>query len=303
MQLQQKIEEALEGREGKFGISIKHLQSNEEVNINEKHLFQMASVFKVPILLTLFEKIHEGKIELSKKVTITNEDRVPGSGIFQEMDLDLTVTIKDLATMMIIVSDNLATDILYRLLGQEAIQGTVQSIGMEKMTIKHSCWELLCLTVGMEPVDYSKDSYDELVSKLYSEKDYSDSYVLQVDQENNLCTPKEMAVIFEKLSTGSFINDKISRGVLDVLSRQQFGQRIPGRLPSHVKVAHKTGTIATTVNDAGIVYLPDDKGEYIISVFSVGNDETYKGAETIAMISEIAYNHFVEETLTTSSLV
>ena len=296
MHLQQKVEDALKAQNGEFGIYIKHLQTGEEVRVNDDRLFQMASVFKVPILLTLFEQVNQGKLSLSQRITITEEDKVPGSGVFQEMDVDLSVTIKDLATMMIIVSDNLATDMLYRLLGRDAIQKTMDELGLEKMRISHSCWELLCLTVGMEATPYSPESYRELVSRVYGEGDYSDSYVLRTDQENNVCTPKEMATIFEKLASGAFISEGVSEDILDILFRQQLGQRIPGRLPSHVKVAHKTGTIATTVNDAGIVYLPDGKGEYVISAFSVGNEETYKGAETIALISELAYHHFIEKT-------
>ncbi|MET3576128.1 serine hydrolase [Bhargavaea ullalensis] len=296
MSLQQKIEDVLKEQKGEFGIYIKHLQTGEEVRVHDDRLFQMASVFKVPILLTLFEQVNQSRLKLDQRITITEEDRVPGSGVFQEMDVDLSVTIKDLATMMIIVSDNLATDMLYRLLGRDAIQKTMDELGLEQLTIRHSCRELLCLTVGLEAAPYSPESHKELVSRLYGEGDYSDSYVLQTDQENNVCTPREMAVIFEKLASGDFISDKVCADILDILFRQQLGQRIPGRLPSHVKVAHKTGTIATTVNDAGIVYLPGGKGEYVISVFSVGNEETYKGAETIALISELAYHHFVENT-------
>lgn len=300
MLLQEKIEEILKSTEGKFGISMKHLESGEEVNINENDQFQMASVFKVPILLTLFDQIHKGKIDLGDRITITKEDHVPGSGVFQEMDPGVSVTIKDLATMMIIVSDNLATDILYRMLGKETIQKTMTELGLEKTTIAHSCWELLCLTVGMETVPYSEDNLKELTARLYSDEDYDSSYVLQEDKENNVCTPKEMTRLFELLANGEFVSEKCSNEVIDVMLRQQLSQRIPGRLPFGTKVAHKTGTIASAANDAGIVYLPDSKGTLIISVFSVGNSRTYIATEVISRISEIAFNHFVGEPAVTN---
>src|SRR5699024_4805105 len=106
MSLQQKIEDIIQETSAIFGVSIKHTETKEEVNINEDKLFQMSSVFKVPILMTLYEKVFNGEIDLTERVKITEEDRVPGSGVIQEMDPGIEVTIKDLATMMIIVSDN-----------------------------------------------------------------------------------------------------------------------------------------------------------------------------------------------------
>lgn len=296
MNLQQKVEEILQGTSATFGISIKHTLTNEEVNINEDQLFQMASVFKVPILMTLYEKVFNGEIDLNKRIEITAKDRVPGSGVIQEMDYGVEVTIKDLATMMIIVSDNLATDKLYHMLGKEAIAETLYSLGLESISVNHSCWELLSFAVGMEPQPYSESVFEEMNRRLFSdEEEYTDDIVLQADKENNLCSPKDMTNLLEKLNNKEFINASCSDAVLDIMLRQQLGQRIPGRLPSGTKVAHKTGSITSALNDAGIVYLPNDKGEYIISVFSFGNTLNYEGIDVIARISQTAYEHFLHQ--------
>lgn len=293
MKLQEKVEEILRARDTTFGISIKNLQTNEEVNINEDQLFQMASVFKIPILLTLFDQVYAGKIDLTKRIKITKKDYVPGSGVIQEMDPGIEVTVKDLATLMIIVSDNLATDKIYHMLGPEAIEKKMREIGLDNIKIKHSCWELLSLTVGMEPKAYTDERFAELHKRLYSDEKFGDDYVLRVDKENNLCTPKEMTSLLEMIANGEFVSEECSERILDIMFRQQLNQRIPGRLPFGVKVANKTGTIASAVNDAGIVYLPDNKGAFVISVFSQGNEEVYSGAETIAQISKAAFDYFL----------
>ena len=73
MSLQQKIESYIENIDATFGIYIKHLGTNEEVNIQENQLFQMASVCKVPILATLYEKVYKGEIDLQERIKLVEE--------------------------------------------------------------------------------------------------------------------------------------------------------------------------------------------------------------------------------------
>lgn len=295
MNLQVKIEKLLEETDATFGISIKHLQSGEEVRIRADERFQMASVFKVPILLALFEQAHEGRIDLTTRIALTEEDRVPGSGILQELDPGLPVTIRDLATLMTIVSDNMATDVLLGMLGKDAVRDTVRRLGAESIAIAHSCWELLSLAVGMEPVPYSEEAWKQLTERLEMDVDEEpgqENQVMRKDRTNNLCTPDDMTAILTWLAEGTFISPAVSEAVLDILCRQQLNNRIPARLPAGTKVAHKTGTIASAVNDSGIINLPGGKGALIISIFSAGNPTTESGEAVIARIAETAYRHF-----------
>ncbi|KZE38801.1 hypothetical protein AV656_07825 [Bhargavaea cecembensis] len=297
MSLQGKIEKLLGETSARFGVSIRHLQSGEEVRIRADERFQMASVFKVPILLSLYEQVHEGRIDLTTRVALTKEERVPGSGILQELDPGLPVTIKDLATLMTIVSDNMATDVLLGMLGKEDVQETMKRIGAENISIVHSCWELLSLAVGMDPVPYSEESWKQLNERLemdVDEESGKENLVMRTDLENNLCTPDDMTAILTKLAEGAFIDPAVSGAVLDILYRQQLNDRIPGRLPAGMPVAHKTGTIASAINDAGIIGLPGGKGPLVVSIFSADNPTTESGEAVIARIAETAYRHFTE---------
>lgn len=296
MSLQQTIEKILAETSATFGVSIKHTATKEEVNINENKPFQMASVFKVPILLTLYEKAFNGEIDLTERVEITEEDEVPGSGVIQEMDPGINLTIKDLATLMIIVSDNLATDKLYHMLGKESIAQTLVNHGLDDIYIHQSTWDLLSYAVGVKPKSFSKDALDELNERLFSDKEeYRDDIVFKEDVTNNMSTPRAMTRLYEMLDNKQFISAECSEAVLDILSRQQMSQRIPGRLPFGTKAAHKTGSIGSAINDAGIVYLPDDKGAYIISLFSVDNETSVAGVDIASRISKAAYDYFLEQ--------
>lgn len=296
MNLQQKIESYIDNIDATFGIYIKHLGTKEEVNIKEHQLFQMASVVKVPILVTLYEKVYKGEIDLHERIKLVEEDYVPGSGVFQEMQYGIEPTIKDLATMMIIVSDNLATDKVLGILGgTHEVEEKMHQLGFSDIYTKHTIWELLSLSAGIPPQPYSLKLFDEIIGRLIDGEYDWNSIVFQESTENNVSSAKDMSLLLEKIALGDFVSEECSSEIREILFKQHFQQRIGGLLPRNKKVANKTGSLGTMFNDTGIVYLPDNKGEFVITVYSIGNSLEYKGDEPIARIAEIAYQHFMKE--------
>lgn len=295
MSLQQKIESYIKDIDATFGIFIKHLGTNEIVNIQGNRLFQMASVFKVPILATLYERVYKGEIDLNERIKLNEEDFVPGSGVFQEMAYGIEPTIKDLATMMIIVSDNLATDKVMSLVGgARNVQEKMHQMGLNDIYIKHTCWELLSLSAGIPSQAYSLELFDQIIGRLIDGEYDWDSIVFQESTENNVSSARDMSRLLEKIALGEFVSEECSREIREILFKQQYQQRIGGLLPRNKKVANKTGSLGTMFNDAGIVYLPDNNGEFVITVYSIGGSLEYKGDEPIARIAEMAYSYFME---------
>lgn len=295
MSLQQLIEAYVKDIEADFGIYIKNLQTNEEVNIQGEKLFQTASVMKLPVLATLYEKVYQGEINLHERIQLTEQDYVPGSGILQEMEYGIKPTIKDLATMMIIVSDNLATDKLLKIVGGvHPVQETMAKLGFKNIYIKHSIWELLSLSVGIPNQRYSSELFNEIIRRLKEQEVDWGSVVYQHNKESNVSSAKDMSLLVELFVKGEFVSTKCSSDILDILFRQHYQQRIGGLLPRNTPVANKTGSLGTMFNDAGVVYLPDDKGQYVICVFSNGHSLEYEGNEPIAQISKLAYDYFLD---------
>ena len=300
MELQQKIEQYISEIDASFGISIKHLETEEEVNIQGERLFQMASVVKVPIIATLYDLAQRGEIDLNERIKMLKEDYVPGSGVFKAMDSGIEPTIKDLATMMIIVSDNQTTDKLLNLVGAAAVQEKMQSIGLENIHIKHSIWELLSLSAGRSAHPHTKEIADEIIRDLEEGKYDTESIVFQESTESNTSSPKDMTSLLEKIALGDFVSKDCSSAIHEILLKQQYQQRIGGLLPRNTKVANKTGSLGSLFNDAGIVQLPNDKGAFVITVYSIGSSLDYNGDEPIARISRMAYEHFVDNENTSS---
>lgn len=296
MDLQQKIEKYISEIDAFFGISIRHLETQEEVHIQGDRLFQTASVVKVPILATLYDLAERGEIVLTQRIKMLEEDYVPGSGVFKAMDSGIEPTIKDLATMMIIVSDNQATDKLLNLVGgAAAVQEKMQSIGLENIHIKHSIWELLSLSAGKSPQPHTKEIAEEVIRGLEEGKYDWESIVFQESTENNTSSPKAMTSLMEKIAMGDFVSRECSAAIHEILLKQQYQQRIGGLLPRNTTVANKTGSLGTLFNDTGIVQLPNDKGAFVITVYSIGGSLDYKGDEPIARISRMAYEYFVRD--------
>lgn len=295
MSLQDKIEQYIETVEADFGIHIKHLETNEEVHIESSRLFQMASVVKVPILATLYKLVEEGKVQLDERITIQEKDSVGGSGVFKEMNFGIEPTVKDLATMMIIVSDNLATDAILKITSVESIEAFMRELGLKDIYVKHTIWELFCLCVGFTPEPYSKEFFAKVQDRLTNTELDKDSIVYTDNTENNVGSAKAMSQLIEQIVLGEVVSKERSKEIHDIMLKQQYKQRIGGKLPKEAVVASKTGSLGTIVNDSGVVYLPENNGTYIITVFSDGKTLDYNGNEVIANISQIACDHFMKQ--------
>ena len=296
--MQKELDKILTETKGTFGIAIKHLERDEETIINGDKFFQLASVVKVQILTTLMHEVGKGNLDLLERVTIKNTDKVPGSGVLKEMDEGMTVTIKDLATLMIIISDNMATDKLLKIVGLENVNRYMKELGLEQLSIDYSIWKLLALSAGLEAEPQTLEKYAEITLRLNDRANWeikSHNPIFQENSANNTATVIEFNRLLEKIQLSDGIPESESTQILDILSRQQVRQRLPRLLPEGTKVAHKTGTIGKTANDAGIIYLPDNKGTLIITIFSEGNESLDEGAAIISKISLAAFEYYLEK--------
>ena len=114
-------------------------------------LFFTASTFKVPILVELYRQVDRGIVDPTARLELTDEVRSPGGGTLKELDSGLRLTIHDLAMLMIIVSDNTATDMLYNLVGRDSPQRhDAEDLGLERTSLPMTCKELLYSMYGVE---------------------------------------------------------------------------------------------------------------------------------------------------------
>ena len=121
-----------------WGIYIKSLDTTDEIAIDPDRQMETMSTIKIPLMVEVFEQVKAGKCTLSDKYTLVEADVQPGTGTIQRLDPGAMMTVKDLITMMIIVSDNTAAEVLYRMVGgPDAVNARMDALGLPNTRAIH----------------------------------------------------------------------------------------------------------------------------------------------------------------------
>ncbi|MFQ6054091.1 MAG: serine hydrolase [Candidatus Bathyarchaeia archaeon] len=292
MTLLERIRGPAEGFEGVLGVSVKHLGTGEAASFNGDELFPTASVFKVPVIVELYRQVEAGAVSLDDEVTLKDEDKVPGSGILKELSPRLSVSLRDLAKLMMIVSDNTATDLVVETVGMENINATLRRLGLERTKVVADCRDILFDLIGLNEIPDGERTLG-LFEEKARETEIGGSWSLGVE-ENDVTTPNEMLRLLEMLVSGEAASRESCDAILETMSRcQTGGYRMVKYLPrGEVEVAHKTGSLPGIRNDAGVVTLLGSGERYILSCFTKGVADNYAAEEAIAKVSKNVYDHF-----------
>jgi len=129
--LQASIERTTKSVNATWGIYIKSIETGEEIAIGADRRMETMSTIKIPLMVEALEQVKAGKFKLTDKYTFVQADSQPGTGTIQRLDPGAVMTVKDLLTMMIIVSDNTATEVLYRMVGgPDAVNKRLDALGL-----------------------------------------------------------------------------------------------------------------------------------------------------------------------------
>ncbi|MDP2872371.1 MAG: serine hydrolase [Bacillota bacterium] len=244
---------------GHTAVWWEHLATGEVVQLDAEEVYPAASVIKIPILVEAFRQAEEGKLFLESLYSVHEGRRAGGSGVFKEFHAGLEVTLRDILTFMIIVSDNTATNLAIDLAGMPSINDTIRRLGLRHTALRRRL----------------------MGGPFYDRPDYS----LAID---NILSAVDMGLLLRLLARGQAVSATSDAAMLDILLRQQVNDRIPMMLPRGVRVAHKTGEFQTTRHDAGVVYGPDGPA-YVLVVLTRGLKRPPKAVWQIAELSEEIY--------------
>ena len=270
--LKEKVRETLAGQEGVFAVAFKELTTGETLLLNEHESFHAASTMKTPVLIEVYKQVAEGKLSLIDSITVKNEFKsiVDGSPFSLDIGDDSEEqlydqigkkrTLYDLVYDMIIVSSNLATNLVIELVGAQQVTQTMRSLGAIDIQVLRGVEDQKAFDAGL----------------------------------NNTTTAYDLMVIFEKIALGQAVNAEADQQMINILLDQKFNEIIPARLPKEVHVAHKTGSITGVQHDSGIVMLPDNK-KYVLVTLSKELKDKDKGIEAMAQVSELIYQYVIRE--------
>ncbi len=288
-----RIQELANGFNGVVGVAAHHFASGRDIRFNADVIFPTASTFKTVLLYELYRQIDDGKIDPNSRIVLEDSMRVPGSGVLQDLDAGASLTVKDVATLMIVVSDNSATDVIYNLIGLEPVAATLNRLGMHQTHLPLGCWGILSGLHDLDPNDPTL-TYEDLKRRLGETESPWESNALKETPENDISTPNDMLILLKKIEQGEGLSTGAREAVIDILLRQKFSDRIPGLLPFGVRVAHKTGSVKGVRNDVGIVYAGDHK--YAIALMSKRGESGVEATQLLAEISKLIYDDFVGST-------
>ena len=289
---------------GTVGVTAVHLETGKRVSMNGSERFPMASTFKIPIAVQLLTRIDKGEIKLDQMIDIKQSDLHPGSGTLADLfnKGGLALSVRNLMELMLLISDNSATDVLLRTAGgPEAVTGRMRALGIEGINVDRSTARLIADWIGVPNLP-SEDQWTpamfQLVFSTVKPEDRTAAAKKFDADRRDTSTPDAMTALLEKIYHKSILKSESTDLLLDIMRRCRTGEaRLRGLLPEGTEIAHKTGTIGGSTNDVGIITLPDNAGHVAIAVFVKSSDSDAAARERgIAEIARAVHDFFLFHT-------
>lgn len=244
------------------GVFLVDLDNGSYVDVNSSTSFPAASTIKVPILVAFFQDVDAGKVRLDEMLTMQQDMVAGGSGQLQYKPVGTQYNALDVATKMITISDNTATNMLIaRLGGMDALNQRFRSWGLTTTTIRNSLPDL---------------------------------------QGTNTTSPRELANLMAMVNQGNFVSMRSRDLMLDIMRRTQRDNLLPSGLGTGARIYHKTGDIGTMLADVGLIDTPTGK-RYIASVMVQRPNNDPRAEKLISSISSAAYQQFSQNAVMPSN--
>lgn len=254
--LQAEIRAVDQQLDGVLAVAVKDLTSGEEYFIHPDEVMPQASSIKIAVLADLYLQAQQGKLKLTDGYVVNRQDMVPGSDIMLGLTPGVTrLTLRDLATMMVAVSDNSATNVLIDHVGMENVNAMLQQLGLHTTRLRRKMMDLKAASEGRE----------------------------------NISTPREMMTLLETAYRGKLLNKELSDDFLKVLSTPKKSSMLDG-LPDDAVAANKPGELEAVRNDSGIVLVKNRP--FILCVMTAYLKDEKDGSAAIRKITSLAYSYF-----------
>jgi len=242
--------------DGVMGVAIEDLDGGEHFFLHEDEVFAQASSIKITVLVNLYLQAQQGKLKLTDLYTVQSSDLVPDSDIMNGLTPGVTrVTLRDLATMMVAVSDNSATNVLIDRVSMQNVNAMLDSLGLTHTRLRRKMMDLQAAKEGRE----------------------------------NISTPREMMQLLDAIFHGKVLNKESTADFFKVLSTNK-SSFIPRDLPADLKIANKPGELEAVRNDSGIVFV--EGRPYVICVMTSFLLNEREGEEAISKVSLATWRVF-----------
>jgi beta-lactamase class A len=269
--LETRLTPLAKAHKGMVAIAVKHLDTGASVYLNADEPMPTASLIKLPVMIEVYQQVAEGKVKLSDPVTLRKEDKVQGSGILTDHFSDGAIfPLRDAVRLMIVFSDNTATNLVLDKIGIKATADRMEAWGFPNTKINAKVFR--GSTTSVFPERTKKFGLGST-------------------------TAREMIGLLEKLHRGELVGAEACQEMLEHLKKCEDKDKFPRFLPAKTVVAHKTGSVSDARTDAGIIYTPS--GPVALCVLTSQNeDKTFRpdnaGNLFCAKVAKEVYDHFAK---------
>jgi beta-lactamase class A len=262
--------------EGRVAISVKNLATGESYELNADEPMPTASLIKFPVMVETYYRFAEGKNRPDDMITLTQQDKVPGSGVLTtHFSPGLTLSLKDAVHLMIVYSDNTATNLVLDQIGIRSTNDRMEYLGLPNTKVNAKSFRASTTTI---------------------DKARSDKYGL------GSTTSNEMVKLLEMLHAGKLVSPAACVEMRKHMEQCDDKDKLPRFLPPGTKVEHKTGSVNSSRTDAGLIYVPapDNPKKTQPIALCVMTDENKDrrwvvdngGNATCAKVAKAVYDHF-----------
>lgn len=241
---------------GKWTYALIDLRSGGQIGYRQDDVMPTASLIKVPVLTALYRAVHEGRVSLTDRIRYGDEHRCLGSGVLSRMTPGVEMTVRDAAVLMIIISDNSATNMVIDLVGLEHVNETMRSYGLER-------------TIIFQRLGDTKAGLDA--------------------RKMSVSTAGEMTRLLELIARHEAVSPEASEDMLRIMRRQDYRHELSRLLPwnemnmleNHTEnwVAEKGGASPNGIRTSGAVF-SGPRGKFVMSVFCEGGTGPGTGRES-----------------------
>ncbi len=261
--LEQRLAQAIRKFPGKVALYARNLDTGAEIGVLPNEQVRTASTIKLPIMIAVFGEVEAGRLSWTEEFTLRAEDKVGGSGVVRELSNGVKLPLRDLVHLMIVVSDNTATNLVLERVGADTVNRYLDELGFPRT---RSIRKIL----NGPPSGWSQ----------YGKVEANQRFGIGVS------TPRDMVGLLEKLEKGDVVSPAASKEMIEILRRQQYTDGI-GRRLGDTKAASKSGALDALRSDVGVVYTK--RGRIAIAITCDGMRGGYYSADNpgLLMIAQL----------------
>ena len=299
-ELERALDRLMDGLRADWALYVKYTGVSEEICVNADTMMDTMSTIKIPILVTLFRMADAGELDLAQTYALETRFKRFGTGVLQYMDDGMIFSLRDAATLMIIESDNTATDYCYEAVGgPDAVNVTMRGLGFSDIEVLGDCFDWFSALASvidpalgdLDPAELFRAGYPDLAPEDWISA--RDRFHFEEGRPFSRASARALGQLLEMIWNDSCASPSACAEMRGILHNQISRTRLPKYLPE-AQVAHKTGDFGPFIaNDVGVIE-SRDIAPIIICVMMAGHRGSWENLEdTVARIAEKVWEYGV----------